>query len=484
MVDDAPGAPKVLAAENGQVPGLPDGVKFSPATFLDSTGAYRYFAMTPSGIFVLPAVLKGTGIVDSGGNTINDQAVLRGPADDFKPIARAGGAVPGLPAGYVFAGQATRRFDAVVNRQGVAAIRARAVQWNPPYPFPLQNAEGIWTHDPAAGLVLAVTAVSQGSNPLGDVAPGTDGARFTDITLGPSINDDGAIAFAANTFNFSASPPYRSGIWSGPVHDLRPVHLFGAPVPGLPGVTFDVAFNNAGIKLGTGRTVCFTSVLAGSGVTAANNVGVFVGTSTNDVRLLARLGGPAPGQPAGVTFASFPGDAVVIFGVNRVAIRAFIAGTGVSPGVNDRGLWATDDLGNLQLVARIGDQIATDIGVKPMGGDFILQHGTGQDGLASSGNRAGQLGVYNNGFANGSYAYLLRVGTATPSSPKLGFAFAGGVLTLDWPAGYRLQSNAVASAAGWVDVPVNPPFAANPAGLPASSGWRSERSAHARKGAF
>jgi len=220
MVDDAPGAQKILASQDRQVPGLPAGAKFAAATFQNGDGTSRYFAMSPSGVFVLPAVFSGTGIVASGGNAINDQAVLRGAASDFKIIARAGDAAPGLVDGYVFAGQATRRFDAVVNRSGVTAIRARVVHWNPPSPFPLQNAEGIWLHDPAGGLRLAVTAVSQGANPLGDPAPGMDGARFADITLGPAINDDGNIAFAARTFNFAGTPPSRTGIWSGPANDL------------------------------------------------------------------------------------------------------------------------------------------------------------------------------------------------------------------------------------------------------------------------
>jgi hypothetical protein len=457
LVDDAPAAQQILASENGQVPGLPSGVQFHQYTFVDSEFNARYFAMTPSGIFILPAILKGTGVVSTGTTNINDQVVLRGHAGDFKPIARAGDAPPGLPAGYVFVGQLTRRFGAIINRSGITAIRARATLWNPPSPFPLQNTEGIWLHDPVGGLQLAVTAVSQGTNPRGDTAPGTDGARFTDITLGPAINDEGFIAFAANTFNFAASPPSKSGIWSGPTNDLRPVHLFGAPVPGLPGVTFDNPFNNASIKLGAGRTVCFSSVLAGSGVTAANNVGLFIGTSTNDVRLLARIGTQAPGLAAGITFQSLPGDGVILFGTNRVALKAFITGPGVTPGVTDKGLWMTDNQGDLQLVAQIGDLVTTDLGDTLLGGDFVLQHGTGRDGLSSSGNRRDQLAIYNNGFVNASYVYLLTVGTPAPPSVTLGYTYSAGTLTLSWPSGFKLQTNPGLATTNWADVNVAPP---------------------------
>jgi len=226
LIEDAPGSQQILAHESGPVPGLPAGVLFDDYTFVDDGSIPTYFAMSPSGVFVLPSILKGTGISVTGTTNINDQVVLRGPASDFKPIARAGDAAPGLPTGYRFVGRLTRRFDVVINREGITAIRTRAILWNPASPFPGQNAEGIWLHDPTGGLRLAVTAVSQGTNPRGDIAPGTDGARFTAITMGPSINDEGYLAFAANTFNFAASPPNKSGIWSGPTNDLQPVHLF------------------------------------------------------------------------------------------------------------------------------------------------------------------------------------------------------------------------------------------------------------------
>ena len=321
IVDDAPGASQVLAAENGQVPGLPLGVQFNLLTF--SSG---YFSMTPSGVFAFPSILKGAGITSSGSTGINDQVVIRGPSGALQPIARAGGAAPGLPAGYLFVGQLTRRFDTVINRDGVTAIRARATLWNPPNPFAVQNADGIWLHDPVGGLRLAVTSVSSGTNPFGDNAPGTDGARFSAITIGPSINDEGYIAFAASTFNFASSPPTKTGIWSGPTNDLRPVHLFGMAVPGMSGVVFSNPVDNASIKLGVGRMVCFSTLIAGTGISDTNNIAVFIGTSTNDARLLARIGTQAPGMPAGVNFASLPGDTTVVFGSNRVAIRATITG--------------------------------------------------------------------------------------------------------------------------------------------------------------
>jgi hypothetical protein len=458
LIDDAPAAAQILASENGQVPGLPSGVQFHPNTFSDNQSVPWHFAMNPPGVYVLSAVLKGTGVIATGTSDVNDQVVLRGPAADFKPIVRAGDVAPGLPAGYVFVGQQTRRFDAVINSSGTTAIRARATLWKPGFPFPSQNADGIWVHDPVGGLQLAVTSVSQGTNPRGDTAPGTDGGRFTDITLGPSINDQGYIAFAANTFNFAANPPSKSGIWSGPTNDLQPVHLFAAPVPGLPGVTFDTPFNNASLKLGTGRTVCFTTALAGTGVTSANNVGVFIGTRTNDVRLLARLGAQAPGLPSGVIFSSIPGDAVVLFGTNRVAIRAFISGPGVSAGVDDKGLWITDDQGNLQLAARIGDTVHTDSGDKVVGGDFVVQHGTGQDGLSSSGNRHNQLAVYNNGFVGDSYAYLLTLGDVGPAAPVLNYSFDRSSLTLSWSAGFKLQSTSTLLPGQWSDLNVSSPF--------------------------
>jgi hypothetical protein len=195
-----------------------------------------------------------------------------------------------------------------------------------------------------------------------------------------------------------------------------------------------------------------------AGVTAADNIALFIGTSTNDVRLLARNGTQAPGLSAGINFTSLLGDAVVVFGANRVALKTGISGPGVTGGVNDSGLWITDDQGTLQLAARIGgDPVTTDLGNLFLGGAFVLQHGTGRDGLASSGNRQNQLAILNNGF-NPSYVFLLTVGTPTPPSPTLNFGFSGGRLTLSWPAGNKLQRSDTLSPISWGDLNVSSPY--------------------------
>ena len=117
----------------------------------------------------------------------------------------------------------------------------------------------------------------------------------------------------------------------------------------------------------------------------------------------------------------------------------------------------TDDQGNLQLLTRIGDTVHTDLGDVTMGGDFVLRHGTGRDGLSSSGNRRDQLAIFNNGF-NPSYAYLLTVGTPTPPAPTLGAAFNRGGLTLSWPSGFKLQRADTLSPINWGDINVTSPY--------------------------
>ena len=116
-----------------------------------------------------------------------------------------------------------------------------------------------------------------------------------------------------------------------------------------------------------------------------------------------------------------------------------------------------DNQGSLQLVARIDDLVATNLGDKVMGGDFVLQHGTGRDGLSSSGNRRDQLGIYNNGFVNDSYVYLLTVGKPVPPSVILGYTYSAGTLTLSWPSGFKLQTNPSLASTNWADVNVASP---------------------------
>jgi hypothetical protein len=70
--------------------------------------------------------------------------------------------------------------------------------------------------------------------------------------------------------------------------------------------------------------------------------------------LVARRGDSAPGVSGGATFSDLHNPGLNTAG--QIAFRADLTGTGID-GTNDRGIWATDSTGTLQLVARRGDPI-------------------------------------------------------------------------------------------------------------------------------
>lgn len=429
VVADFPGKTTMIAQDGGQAPGLPAGISFEFPSINPPA------VMNPSGVFAFVSALRGAGVLSGNGAT--DQAVFRGPPEDFKPIVRAGDAAPDLPAGYFFGGKSDEPFAVALNRAGTTAIRARAIDART-----RQFAQGIWLHSPAQGLKLAFKAIQQGAL-RGDTAPGTGGAVFRELLSPPGLNDDGAIAFIASTFNFTGFIS-GIGIWAGPPNDLQPVFIGGAPVPGMAGYQFDQPLLDPTPKLGKGRFICFRATITGPGVTAANNIGVFAGTTLSDIQLIARTGARPPGAPDTIQFADIQGNSLVIFGNNRVAFTSVL--NGPSLGANNSGIWATDAQGQLQLLALSGDLIPTSEGNIYLGGGLFLQHGSGSDGRPSGGNRLGQLTLLDGSIDSHAFRVTLE------ESATLQFERLPNAITLSWPSGYGLQSNRTLSPLTWTDV--------------------------------
>lgn len=138
------------------------------------------------------------------------------------------------------------------------------------------------------------------------------------------------------------------------VAPLSVVALSGAPAPGTPaGTVFTtIPFNFAvGVPFmnNTGR-VAFLSGLAGPGVTAANDFGIWVG-EPGALELVAREGGAAPDLP-GLSYGTLLGEGPLFGGSGAVSFRAILAGPGVTAGDNDA-LFA-GSAGTMMLAAREG----------------------------------------------------------------------------------------------------------------------------------
>lgn len=371
-----------VAVSSNQAPGLPVGVMFS----VSSAGAF--VAMNSNGNFIVVPGLTGTGVVA----TSNDFAIFKGPATNLQLVARAGAAAPGYPAGWVFAANSgfAGHFGvgARMNGAGTAVFAAAAYHTNAFGTF----SNAYWLHD-ANGL-RPIIRFDQ-SLTSGQPAPGVSNAFFYDYTPAIRINDAGEIAFNATAIRLS---PFlqADGIWAGPTNNLRPVVLSGQPAPGAGGANFATAGVDLRFVLGTNGVVCFRNTITGAGVNSTNNSVLCVGSSTNNLRLLARTGAQPPGLPAGSYYTSLVinndnGSAPVIFGTNRVAFTAFAR---TPDAVTRQGLWVTDANGDVQLVFAEGlTLLELTPGVFRTPGRFYFNGGSGMDGSSTSINRRGQLAV-------------------------------------------------------------------------------------------
>jgi hypothetical protein len=84
-----------------------------------------------------------------------------------------------------------------------------------------------------------------------------------------------------------------------------------------------------------------------------NNQGIWRETSGN-LALVARNGSQAPGAALGVNLNEF--FAPILNDAGQIAFLASLVGAGVTS-ANDKGIFATDSSGNLQLIARTGTPI-------------------------------------------------------------------------------------------------------------------------------
>ena len=154
---------------------------------------------------------------------------------------------------------------------------------------------------------------NRGSNALnliaqtGSAAPGAGGAVFATLT-DPVYNNNADVAFGGSLKVTPGLAATANGVWASNGGTLGLIAREGSPAPGAGGALF-ASFSSMGLSDSGGVIVAGT--VTGSGVTAANNSGIWEGTTASNLALMLRTGEQVE---MGKTIASFrflPMDATV-----------------------------------------------------------------------------------------------------------------------------------------------------------------------------
>jgi hypothetical protein len=269
----------------------------------------------------------------------------------------------------------------------------------------LLGTESIWRQRTDGGFDKIVSA--------GDPAPGVMGGIFWAFE-NFNINGNGRTAFQAG-----AEIPgvgYQNGIWIAAENgDISSVALKSQSAPGIPSGAFasflsvdrPFVIDNAG-------NIAFTASLMGPGIDESNDTGLWRMHPDGLVELVAWENAPAPG---GGNFGTFNDDSprvsnstITMNGLGQVAFTT-----------DDRAIWAEDSSGQLQLIARTGQEIDFDPGpgvdIRTISSVYMLNTSNGQDGLARPFNDNGDL-VFLVGLQQWGYA-VIRVNMNIVPEPGL-----------------------------------------------------------------
>jgi|GEM_PF-5615135 len=193
--------------------------------------------------------------------------------------------------------------------------------------------EELWLGE-GGGLVRIAAA--------GEPAPGTPYNFRTSGAPNATLNRTGTVVFYWQ-LDTAGTP---TGLWKMEAGTVSALLVPGDSAPDLPpGVT---VVSCAGFINEAGH-VAVRGTVGGPGIDDSNASCVWVGPPT-ELRLLARAGNPAPGTTArfaGLTVDGFTDNGLVL-------LQAALTGPGVTPGLNDRGIWLGGPAG-LTKVMRHGD---------------------------------------------------------------------------------------------------------------------------------
>lgn len=315
------GATALVAREGTQAVGTAAGVEF--ATLIDPT-------LNNSGQSAFRATLSGAGVT-----TANDDGVWSQKLGLLGLIARAGNVAPGTPAGINFAS-----FTAglpSINDAGNVSFRALVAGAG----VTTANDTGLWVERSGS-----VALVAREGNQAAGLEAGTTYGSFSE----PVLNSAGQTAFVATLVGGVNAK--NVALFAETANVPAAIVRKGDAAPSAPAGSVFANFTSP--LFNASNDFAFQATISGPNVLASNNDGVWI-KQDGVLKPIALEGNVAPGAAAGVLFNSFSELAMNANG--QIAFFGTLAGAGVTA-ANDGGVWATTVSGELQLIAREGSPLS------------------------------------------------------------------------------------------------------------------------------
>lgn len=256
---------------------------------------------------------------------------------------------------------------------------------------------------------------------VGDAAPGTGaGVSFSGFER-LTLNPSGDISVRCALTGTGVTSANNTGIWAGSSGALQMRVRAGTTTTGIGG-QFSTIAHQRHYPINSSGQVLFGALV--SGLPNSSNTGIWISSAPNSATLVAREGTAAPGIP-GVTLVSDLDSASYTFNnAGAVIFRSRIAGGGVNSSNDEAAFVGT--VGNLSLAVRKGDALPGVTGT--ISSFFCTIAGDGRIGIVATVTTGGGplTGVWVG--PSGNLSLVALQGNQAPDAPA-GVVFGGSYIS-------------------------------------------------------
>jgi hypothetical protein len=250
----------------------------------------------------------------------------------------------------------------------------------------------------------------------GDPVPGHEQLTISSLE-GRSLNDAGQVLLDIAAVGPAPGDARRDALLVTGPSGLRTVVIGGEPAP-LPGYTYGYGFSTSAIN-GRGEVAFASNITDGIAWTTA-----IWSEGLGGLHLVAKDGDQAPGLAPGQSFG-FIGSGSSNVVINEAGQVAFIADYGGRS--YGTGIWAEDRFGELQLIARVGQQVELTPGDVRSITELTFVGNSGlEDGYGASFNNLGQVAFGAHLSGGGSAVFVSNL-VAAPEPPTVALAISVGI---------------------------------------------------------